>query len=176
MQTNDIYNTCLDISNVLNAGDISNARSKVITLLHEINGTNNNSYMELVNHLIREVGLLPYIDTYTASWEDRFVCEVFKVNIGERKPCVLHTAQSQVLKKLLEGKSVAVSAPTSFGKSFVIDAFIAIKQPINVVILVPTVALADETRRRICRKFSHQYKIITTTDVELAEKNICLYR
>ena len=44
MQTNDIYNTCLDISNVLNAGDISNARSKVITLLHEINGTNNNSY------------------------------------------------------------------------------------------------------------------------------------
>lgn len=79
MQTNDIYNTCLDISNVLNAGDISNARSKVITLLHEINGTNNNSYMELVNHLIREVGLLPYIDTYTASWEDRFVCEVFKV-------------------------------------------------------------------------------------------------
>jgi len=66
MQTNDIYNTCLDISNVLNAGDISNARSKVITLLHEINGTNNNSYMELVNHLIREVGLLPYIDTYTA--------------------------------------------------------------------------------------------------------------
>ena len=67
MQTNDIYNTCLDISNVLNAGDISNARSKVITLLHEINGTNNNSYMELVNHLIREVGLLPYIDTYTAS-------------------------------------------------------------------------------------------------------------
>lgn len=43
MQTNDIYNTCLDISNVLNAGDISNARSKVITLLHEINGTNNNS-------------------------------------------------------------------------------------------------------------------------------------
>ena len=57
MQTNDIYNTCLDISNVLNAGDISNARSKVITLLHEINGTNNNSYMELVNHLIREVWL-----------------------------------------------------------------------------------------------------------------------
>ena len=159
MQTNDIYNTCLDISNVLNAGDISNARSKVITLLHEINGTNNNSYMEL----------------YTASWEYRFVCVVFKVNIGERKPCVLHTAQSQVLKKLLEGKSVAVSAPTSFGKSFVIDAFIAIKQPINVVILVPTVALADETRRRICRKFSHQYKIITTTDVELAEKNILVF-
>ena len=27
--------------------------------------------MELVNHLIREVGLLPYIDTYTASGQDR---------------------------------------------------------------------------------------------------------
>lgn len=70
-------------------------RLMVLTIIH---------ILELVNHLIREVGLLPYIDTYTASWEDRFVCEVFKVNIGERKPCVLHTAQSQVLKKLLEGK------------------------------------------------------------------------
>lgn len=28
---------------------------------------------------------------------------------------------------------------------------------------------------RICRKFSHQYKIITTTDVELAEKNILVF-
>ena len=88
------------------------------------------------------------------------ICEVFKVNIGERKPCVLHTAQSQVLKKLLEGKSVAVSAPTSFGKSFVIDAFIKIKKPKNVVIIVPTIALTDETRRRIHKKFAHEYKIL----------------
>lgn len=101
MQTNDIYNTCLDISNVLNAGDISNARSKVITLLHEINGTNNNSYMELVNHLIREVGLLPYIDTYTASWEDRFVCEVFKVNIGEKKTLCLTYCSITGIKEVI---------------------------------------------------------------------------
>ena len=104
MQTNDIYNTCLDISNVLNAGDISNARSKVITLLHEINGTNNNSYMELVNHLIREVGLLPYIDTYTASWEDRFVCEVFKVNIGE-KINEIYKAKDKIIKLYNDNKN-----------------------------------------------------------------------
>lgn len=174
MQTSDIYNICLDISSVLNTGNISTARSKVISLLHEFGGTYN-PYMELINHLIREVGLLPYIDMDTASWEDRFACEAFKVNIGEKKQYVLHTAQSQVLKNLLEGKSVAVSAPTSFGKSFIIDAFIAIKHPTNVVILVPTVALADETRRRICRKFSYQYKIITTTDANLADKNILVF-
>jgi reverse gyrase len=47
-------------------------------------------------------------------------------------------------------------APTSFGKSFIIDAFIALKQPKNIAIIVPTIALTDETRRRLQRKFSNQ--------------------
>lgn len=79
-----------------------------------------------------------------------------------------------MLSALLKGESLAVSAPTSFGKSFVIDAFIAIKEPKNVVIIVPTIALADETRRRLFRKFSSKYKIITTTGSSLSERNILI--
>ena len=49
---------------------------------------------------------------------------------------------------VFEFRNIAVSAPTSFGKSFVIDAFIKIRKPKNVIIIVPTIALTDETRRR----------------------------
>lgn len=132
-------------------------------------------YTPLVNHLIREVGLYPYIDCSTALWEDQVVVEAFKANVGEEKPVTLHSAQSRVLKRLLAGDNIAVSAPTSFGKSFIIDAFIAIRKPENVVIIVPTIALADETRRRIEHKFSRHYKIITTTDATLAEANILIF-
>src|SRR5690606_10289485 len=72
-------------------------------------------------------------------------------------------------------RNIAVSAPTSFGKSFIVDSFISIKKPTNVVIIVPTIALTDETRRRLHRKFSSEYKIITTPDVPLSEKNILIF-
>ncbi len=68
-----------------------------------------------------------------------------------------------------------MSAPTSFGKSFVIDAFITLKNPINVVIIVPTIALTDETRRRLYKKFVSRYKIITTPEVDLGERNIFIF-
>ena len=60
-------------------------------------------------------------------------------------------------------------------KSFVIDAFIALREPKNVVILVPTIALADETRRRLQKKFGSTYKLITTADNSLASKNIFIF-
>nr|MBU3860493.1 hypothetical protein [Flavobacterium sp. MC2016-06] len=132
-------------------------------------------YNPLVNHLIRETGLFPYLQQETSNWEERYIYEIFKVNIGEEKPVTLHREQSFLLKKLLEGKNIAVSAPTSFGKSFVVDAFIKIKKPKNVIIIVPTIALTDETRRRLYKKFAHEYKIITTTEVEPAEKNIFIF-
>jgi primosomal protein N' len=50
-----------------------------------------------------------------------------------------------------------------------------LKQPKNIAIIVPTIALTDETRRRLQRKFSNQYKIITTSEVELSEKNIFIF-
>jgi hypothetical protein len=45
----------------------------------------------------------------------------------------------------------------------------------EIVIIVPTIALTDETRRRLHQKFSDKYKIITTTDVALGEFNIFIF-
>lgn len=174
MPNDDIFVRCSEINDKLSDGRVSEARSMVIKLLDSLE-KHNNFYMPLINHLIREVGLYPYMNPQTANWEDRFAYEAFKVNIGEEEKCTLHLDQSLVLKRLLSGDSIAVSAPTSFGKSFIIDAYIAIKKPNIVVDIVPTVALADETRRRLTHKFGAEYKIITTTDAIVAKKSIFVF-
>ncbi|MGZ5490490.1 MAG: DEAD/DEAH box helicase [Nitrososphaeraceae archaeon] len=170
----DIFSTCHIINNYISQDNEKAARNELIKLL-EIIKKDGLEYSPLVNHLIREVGLYPYMEPSTSLWQDRFVFEAFKSDVGEDKPVTLHREQSRLLSTLLSGKSVAVSAPTSFGKSFIIDSFISIKKPKNVVILVPTIALADETRRRLNRKFGSDYKIITTPDQALGKKNILIF-
>lgn len=170
----DVFDACSSINDLLQVGEDIEARDKLIQLL-DYHKRENTPYSPLVNHLIRCTGLFPYLDPETSTWQDRFAYESFKVDIGRDEPVTLHSEQSLVLKYLLNGENIAVSAPTSFGKSMIIDAFIAIKRPTNILIIVPTIALTDETRRRLSRKFSNKYKIITTADVELAEKNIFIF-
>lgn len=170
----DVFDTCHRVTDLLLSGDEPTARDELIKLLAR-EKDDRIPYNPLINRLIREVGLFPYLDPITSTWEDRYVYEVFKSDIGEEKPVTLHREQSKLLNGLVHGKSIAVSAPTSFGKSFVIDSFIAIREPKNVVILVPTIALADETRRRLQRKFSEKYKIITVPDQSLSSMNILVF-
>ena len=170
----DTFATCHKINSLIINNNETEARNELIKVL-DYHEKEELEYPEIVNHLIRQTGLYPYLRIETANWQDRFIYELFKVNIGLKKPVTLHREQSSILKKLIEGRDLAVSAPTSFGKSFVIDSFIAIKKPRNIVIIVPTIALTDETRRRLHQKFSDRYKIITTTDVELGEFNIFIF-
>lgn len=174
MLNTEIFEECAQINALIENSNKAEARSMVINLLDKLR-RDGNEYTPLINHVIREVGLFPYIDPKTALWEDQAVVEAFKANVGDEAPVTLHSAQSHVLKRLLLGDNIAVSAPTSFGKSFIVDAFIAIRQPENVVMIVPTIALADETRRRIEHKFSRKYKIITTTDATITERNIFIF-
>lgn len=169
-----IFEQCHVVNDLLLENKDFKARENLIKLL-DFHEENKIKYAPLVNHLIRETGLFPYLQYSTSNWEEKFVYDVFKVDVGNEEPVTLHREQSLLLKKLLEGKSVAVSAPTSFGKSFVVDAFIKITKPKNVMIIVPTIALTDETRRRLYKKFADDYKIITTTDVEPADKNIFIF-
>lgn len=170
----DVFAKCSDINHLLEGGSESEARDLLISVL-DYHLRNNLEYSECLNHLIRETGLYPYLKVQTASWQDRFVFEAFKVDSGESKAVTLHREQSDVLRMLLRGESLAVSAPTSFGKTFIIDAFIAIRKPNNVMIIVPTIALMDEVRRRLQRKFGAEFKIITTTDAALAARNLFIF-
>ncbi|HDS1816227.1 TPA: hypothetical protein QEM96_000852 [Pseudomonas putida] len=170
----DVFTRCHRINELMEQGNADDARNELIRLLDFLKKSAL-EYSPLINNLIRRSGLFPYLDESTASWQDRLVTEAFKVDVGGHKKIALHREQSFLLNKLLTGKSVAVTAPTSFGKSFVIDSYIALRKPENVAIIVPTIALTDETRRRLQQKFGKSYKIITTADEELAEKNIFIF-
>lgn len=163
-----------EINDILNQNNEKAARDKIILLLNGLKESNQ-GYDPILNHFIRQVGLYPYMSSENIFWEDSFVKEVFTTDIGADQSVVLHREQSSLLKELLNGNSVAVSAPTSFGKSFIIDAFIKIKQPKNIMIIVPTIALTDETRRRLYKRFSKEYNIITTVDSDLTDKNIFIF-
>lgn len=169
----DVFNACQEINDLLIDGNEPAARNMLIKLLADVNQSKT-PYPGVLNQLIRSSGLFPYLQLDDASWDQRFVHRAFAVDIG-RGTATLHREQSQVLAKLLEGIDIAVSAPTSFGKSFIIDAFIAAKRPQTVVIIVPTIALMDETRRRIFKKFCRDYTIITAPDTKLGRRNIFIF-
>lgn len=171
--SNEYFEDCATVAALLDDGKEAEARDRAITILARVEV--DQDYGELFNTLIRRLGLLPYIQVRTASWQDRFASEAFKVDVGAGIPATLHREQSLILRRLLTGESLAVSAPTSFGKSFIIDAFIAMKRPSIVVIIVPTIALADETRRRLQSKFGGDYRIVTTAGVELAARSILIF-
>jgi len=168
-----LFQKCQEINSLLNDNE-EQARNEVILLLDKMTREGIES-IPIVNKLVRDVGLYPYIQEETADWQERYICKAFSEEIGGGQSRVLHREQSRLLGELLSGTNIAVSAPTSFGKSFVIDSFISIRRPNTVVIIVPTIALMDETRRRISSKFSTHYKIITSSEQSLADANILIF-
>lgn len=125
----------------------------------------------IVNDLAREIGLFPYLDPNELSLEDLLAYEFHRPEGENIENIVFHKVQAQVYYALLKGENVILSAPTSFGKSLVIDAIIAMQKYKNIVIVVPTIALIDETRRRLS-KFRDKYKIITHGTQALGIRNI----
>lgn len=160
------------INDFLICGNEKDARDKIIRLVSSLDNFDLEDKQIVIpplNDMLRQVGLYPYIDKDYATWQELIVLNAFSVDIGG-KEVVLHREQSKLLSGLLNGKNLAVSAPTSFGKSFTVDAFLQLRNPKTVMMIVPTIALADEVRRRLQPKFGGQYKIITTSDIELAER------
>lgn len=112
---------------------------------------------DMIDAIAREAGLYPYIQG-RGSWTDELAIEAMRAPGMEN--IIFHIEQAIVFQKLAQGRSIILSAPTSFGKSLLIDAFIAHRQPSTVVAVVPTIALLDEFRRRMQRKFP-DYDVIT---------------
>lgn len=179
MNNFDLFDKCKKINSLFNDGNDNEAREEVINLLDFIQSNNMDlkeepiGNIQFFTHLIRKSGIYPYLEKYieTAIFEDKLVYSLFNININNEE-VILHREQLKVLNLLLKNKNVLLSAPTSFGKSYIIDALISIKKPRNVLIIVPTIALLDETRRRIYSKFQSDYNIITTSNQEIKPKNI----
>jgi len=114
--------------------------------------------LEPFSALARAVGLWNYIDRTTADPADRIVAEA--VTAPELGGITFHREQVAALTKLLSGDNLILSAPTSFGKSLLIDALLASGKFERVAIVLPTIALLDEFRRRLRRRFSDKFEIL----------------
>jgi hypothetical protein len=168
-----VFAQCAIVNHHIECGDEQAARDSLIQILDYCQSQDIEP-PSVVNALTRMVGLYPYLRT-GLSWDERFLLSAFTADAGDGE-VVLHREQASVLKMLLSGADLALSAPTSFGKSFIVDAFISIKRPRNVLIIVPTLALADETRRRLHVKFGRKLKVITATEDDPSEKgNIFIF-
>ena len=124
----------------------------------------------LIQSLVRQVGLFPYLKEEILSLKDTIAYEVHRPS-GFKENIVFHHAQAEVYYTLLRGENVVLSAPTSFGKSLIIDSIIASQKHSNIFIIVPTIALIDETRKRLS-KFKDSYKIITHPSQFFSQRNI----
>lgn len=143
-------------------------------------------YIDVLNSLVVGLGLFPYLDESTISAKDAMALEMHKPeNLypdpveGSTLPIaqrgyIFHKVQAEVFSRLLGGESVVLSAPTSFGKSAIVDALIESGKFNNIVIVVPTIALIDETRRRLSR-YRDTHKVITHSSQGQAERNIFVF-
>lgn len=108
----------------------------------------------LLLNMVRAVGLFPYITPHLSSMalSDRLAYEAHRVE-GVEPGMVFHHLQAHVFSLIMQGQNVVLSASTSVGKSLVIDAVLAQRRFDKVVVIVPTIALIDETRRRLVKRF-----------------------
>lgn len=127
----------------------------------------------ILEYLARSVGLWNYIPEQNAEFPNQIIAEFAK--IPKLDNIILHREQVTVLDALLSKRNVILSAPTSFGKSILIDAAIAYGIYNRVAIVVPTIALLDECRRRLVQRFGDVYDVLMHhTEVQSRNKVIHL--
>lgn len=129
---------------------------------------------KIVDALVRQLGLFPYLDPGDLDVRDLVAYEAHRpLDLADEGEVVFHQVQAKVYRLLMSGENVILSAPTSFGKSLVIDALIASGKYRNCLIVVPTIALIDETRRRLSR-FKSSYRVITHPSQQLGDRNLLI--
>lgn len=148
----------------------NDARRIIINILDKWDKLDKSTY-ELWTDLIEAAGFYPYLEKEknklifkNTSGEIRK--EFHKSNNLEK---YFHEEQ-RILNEILNSeKNLIVSAPTSFGKSLLIEESVASKKYKNIVVIQPTLALLDETRRKLI-KYKKDYKIIVRTSQRPSEE------
>lgn len=86
----------------------------------------------------------------------------------------MHPQQIECLNYLLKGENLLISAPTSFGKTFVALEYISRKKCNNIVFVVPTLALMNELFSKIRKNFGDYYNIVQNGYENINDRNIII--
>lgn len=185
--TNDIYQSFKE--NIKNP-NYNNWEELIVNLYKEYNKHENKKWIQdivlrlleikekfptkikLLEHLVGELGLFPYLDYEHLGYKDKIRNSFFTAPIkGEY---TFHIKQAEVFNRILKGENIVLSAPTSFGKSLIIESILGSKIFNNIVIVVPTIALIDELKNKFF-EYKNEYKIITQSHQSIEEKNIFIF-
>lgn len=155
--------------------DTVDARKFLINILDSWDQVNKDAKSIWLD-LIERAGFYPYfvdkidsVENYNQSLQSSVRSAFFKSDY--LKGVYFHEQQKEIESIVNLKKNVAVSAPTSFGKSLLIEEFVARKQFDNILIIQPTLALIDETRKNMS-KYSDYYNIVINTKQKPNNKNI----
>lgn len=122
--------------------------------------------------IVEAVGFYPYLEKNNQTMTLQSLSDEIRQKsfLSDYLPhTYLHGDQRKLSQLLLSGQNVIASAPTSFGKSLLIEELIASQKYRNIVVIQPTLALLDETRLKL-KKYSNQYKIIVRTSQQPSEE------
>ena len=155
--------------------DTVDARKFLINILDSWDQVNKDAKSIWLD-LIERAGFYPYfvdkidsVENYNQSLQSSVRSAFFKSDY--LKGVYFHEQQKEIESIVNLKKNVAFSAPTSFGKSLLIEEFVARKQFDNILIIQPTLALIDETRKNMS-KYSDYYNIVINTKQKPNNKNI----
>lgn len=155
--------------------DTTEARKILINILENWDKVNNEAKLIWLD-LVERAGFYPYyidkiknIENYNQSLQSSIRSNFFKSEY--LTGVYFHEKQKEIEIAINLKKNVAVSAPTSFGKSLLIEEFVARKQYRNILIIQPTLALIDETRKNMC-KYLDYYNIVINTKQKATDRNI----
>lgn len=99
---------------------------------------------------------------------------IYKSKLDEN--IILNKYQIEILE-ILQDNNIFLSAPTSFGKTFIMLEFIKrnTDKLKNIVFIIPTIALMNELLKKIYDNFNNQYNICINNDELIEDKNIFVF-
>jgi hypothetical protein len=153
-------------------GDIDEHLTEVIELLEiydDLKSNNEQSgwhpFRKMIIDLLESAGLMPYVIDNIKELSLIDILRLMPYEMEEGK--FFHHGQIQLLDDLLDDKitKLAIVAPTSFGKTRLVDYYIQMKKPNKVIIIQPTIALLQETYSRLSsNKILSEYSIFIDTE------------
>lgn len=159
--------------NIFQFEDIQDYRNKYIRELDE--RVDKTEFVQNNASSLYALGLTMYSRNFSF---DSLVYSAFASSSLDQN-IALHPEQRKVLEKIHKNRGLIFSAPTSFGKTFVVFEYICREQPKNVVMVVPTLALIDEYKQKIIKQYREKfsnYNIFLSIDPEktydFSQKNI----
>ncbi len=169
----ECFDLICEISRLINSPqtvDKSSGRSLIIYALDNWENFSNKN-QEILTDLISAAGFYPYIQKNHLNIKD--FSEEIRLAYHKStnlENCYFHPYQKRIDTLIKNHTNVIVSAPTSFGKSMLIEEIVASNEYHNIVIIQPTLALLDETRRKL-KKYADHYKIIVKTTQSVSENS-----